>query len=434
MLAYFEKRFAIFGLIFLSDVIGVYSLFVDPDPAADSGGAYNPLYPVLSLIQYSVYGITFFLLVARPHGSVRTVLRDPLVWCLTLLAPLSFLWSDVGTDSLRKGVTLFQTSTFGLYLATRFTPREQIRLLTWALGLIALFSLLFTLAKPGSAIEAGANAGSWRGPFVQKNIFARVEVLSAAVFLVEIMLAQHPSRWIWGGFWLSLLLVFLTGSKTALLVFIALLILVPLYRALRWNTTIVIPIIITVLLIMGSLTTVVVGNWEGLLLGLGKDPTLSGRTHLWEIALEKIANRPWLGYGYMGFWQSRGEAFDIWKAVGYRPPHAHNGYINMALDFGYVGFGLFAMSIIVNFRRGIEWVRSGTTATEIWPILYVTFFFLYNYSESTIVQHNSLFWALYVAAGLTMRRVSRHRMAEAPPPPVVRRSPVSQESQFNPEA
>lgn len=407
LLNFLEKRFTIFALLFLSGVLRCQSLFSDPDPKADATGASNPLDPVMSLFQHGIYVVTLLLLLARWQGSIRTALRDPLVWLLTGTAMLSFLWSDFSSWSLAKGITTLQTVYFGLYMASRFTLKQQLQMLGWALGIIAVFSLLFTFAFHGAAVEAGANAGAWRGPFVQKNVLARIVVLGAIVFLLLALDSRRHRYWLWGGFGLCVLLILLTGSKTALLLFLLIVLLLPLYKALRWRDTKVIPLIITLILVAGSLAVLVTGNWENILLGMGRDPTLSGRTDLWELAIELISERPALGYGYQGFWQTGGGAEIIWKAEGYKPPHAHNGFVNITLDLGLIGLFLFLLTIAVTYFRAIAWLRTGKTTVELWPIFYVTFFFMYNHSENTIVEHNSLFWALLVAVALSMKRVRR---------------------------
>lgn len=412
MLDFLEKRFTIFALLFLSGVLRCQSLFSDPDPKADDPGASNPIDPLMSLLQQAIYGATLFLLIARHQGSIRAALRDPLVWLLAGIALMSFLWSDYSSVSLTKGITTLQTTFFGLYMASRFSSKQQLQMLAWVLGIIAVFSLLFTLGFPGAAIETGANPGSWRGPFVQKNVLARIVVLGAIVFLLLALESRRNRYWLWGGLGLCVLLILLTGSKTALLLFLVIVLLLPLYKALRWADTKLIPLLITLVLVCGSLAVLVTGNWENLLLGLGRDPTLSGRTDLWELAIELIAKRPWLGYGYQGFWQDGGGAEIIWKAEGYKPPHAHNGFVNITLDLGLIGLFLFLLTIAVTYFRSIAWLRTGKTTVELWPIFYVTFFFMYNHSENTIVEHNSIFWALLVAVSLSLKREMRIKHEE----------------------
>jgi exopolysaccharide production protein ExoQ len=73
------------------------------------------------------------------------------------------------------------------------------------------------------------------------------------------------------------------------------------------------------------------------------DPTFTGRTDLWNFALEKIAERPWFGYGFHSFWQI-GDISPAWagpRGFLQRTPHAHEGYLDLLLQGGIVGFSLF---------------------------------------------------------------------------------------------
>ncbi|HEY9630756.1 MAG TPA: O-antigen ligase [Coleofasciculaceae cyanobacterium] len=408
-----EKWFAVFSLIFLTGILRWSSLFVSPDAKAISTNEYNPFDPVNSLVQYAIYAISLFFIIARGKSTIRTAKGHILIWLLPVMAVISFLWSDFPDDSLRKGIATIQTSYFGLYFASRFTLKQQLQILSLVFGIVAVLSLLFGVLFRGAAIEAGANAGAFRGPFTQKNVLARVAVLGALVFFTNI-LENHPKKlFLWAGFAINVLLILLSTSKTALLLLLVIFMLLPLYKMLRWKTTLTIPIIITMILIGGSIMTIVLSNWELSLSAIGRDATLSGRTGLWEASIEKVLERPWLGYGYQGFWRDDGGATSIWLSEGYKPPHAHNGFINLPLDLGLIGLFIFLAVLVLNYFRSIAYLRSGKTMIDLWPIYYITFFFMYNHTENTIIEQNSIFWALLVAVVLSMRKNSRIQPIQA---------------------
>jgi exopolysaccharide production protein ExoQ len=399
-----EKWFTIFSLVFLTGVLSWSSLFVSPDPKAIDLAVVNPFDSIASLLQYAIYAIALFLLAARWRSSIRIAFGNPWIWLLPGLVLISFLWSDLPDWSLRKAIATIQTTYFGLYIASRFNLKQQLHLLAWAFGIVVILAILFTLAFPSAAIEAGANTGAWRGPFTQKNLLARFSVLGSIVFL---LLAREDwrYRWLhWSGFGLCVLLIILSTSKTGLLLFLIVSLLLPLYQALRWKGTTVVPLLIASILIGGSIAAVLVGNWEKILIGLGRDPTLSGRSELWALAIDHIKERLWLGHGYQGFWREDGAATLIWQLQGYKPPHAHNGFINMALDLGLIGLFVFLLAIGVSYVRSIQWLRLGKTSIELWPICYITFFFMYNHSENTIIEQNSIYWTLLVTVALSMHR------------------------------
>jgi len=398
----FEKWLTVLIMIFLTGILRWSSLYVSPDPELASANSYNPFDSLNSRIQHLIYSLTFLLLIARINTSILTLRRSYLIWILPVVCLMSFLWSDFPDWSLRKGIATMQTTYVGLYFASRFSIKQQIEILTISFAIVGILIALFSFAFPGAAIETGANAGALRGPFTQKNLLARIASLGAIIFFIALSNSHKSKKLLAFGLVSFIFIVLLTTSKTALLLIILLFVLVPLYRVTRWSYKIATPVIIVSLLVIFGSLFILSSNWESILLSLGRDPDLSGRTGLWLGAIEKIKERPWLGYGYQGFWQDGGAAMELWAKERYRPPHAHNGYINIALDLGLIGLGVFICLILVEFSKSISHVQKHRSALALWPILYMTFFVFYNYSENTIIEHNSIFWVLMVSLSLSV--------------------------------
>ena len=68
---------------------------------------------------------------------------------------------------------------------------------------------------------------------------------------------------------------------------------------------------------------------------LGRNITLTGRTEIWRVALEKNTDYL-LGHGLNAFWfTSQGES--VWKEIGMNPlSTVHSGYIETYLDGGMI--------------------------------------------------------------------------------------------------
>lgn len=93
------------------------------------------------------------------------------------------------------------------------------------------------------------------------------------------------------------------------------------------------------------------------------DPTFTGRTDLWTFAVQKIAEQPWFGYGFHSFWQV-GDASPAWQgAPGFlqRTPHDHEGYLDLLLEGGFVGFGLFVAMVLMVCR----WISRATDESPV---------------------------------------------------------------------
>lgn len=73
-----------------------------------------------------------------------------------------------------------------------------------------------------------------------------------------------------------------------------------------------------------------------------KDAGLTGRGYLWYRAQYIIAERPWLGTGYFGFWTpSNPDAIGFWRYFDIRQQGTafsfHNSYIQTIVETGYLG-------------------------------------------------------------------------------------------------
>jgi O-antigen ligase len=195
----------------------------------------------------------------------------------------------------------------------------------------------------------------------------------------------------------------LSDSGTGLIVFLTLVVLLPFYRALRLSDSLAIPFFITMITVAGGIALWAGTNWNDLLFSYGKDPTLSGRTHIWDAVIERLWQRPWLGYGYHGFWEEKGESVYVFRAVQYLVYQAHNGFLNIAIELGLLGLLCYSLSMLFTYIRAIKCVRSDQTSAELWPIIYVTFLLMFNYTETTTVEQNSIFWVLFVAISLSLK-------------------------------
>jgi O-antigen ligase len=191
----------------------------------------------------------------------------------------------------------------------------------------------------------------------------------------------------------------MAGSASAVAVLGCLTILAAVFRLLRWRLDIVVPALLLVMLVVMGAIGWVTANSNALLQLMGRDNTLTGRTDLWTLALEEIAHRPWLGYGYSAFWIYKLDY--VASLFDWGVPHAHNGFLELALNIGVIGVAIFTIGFIRSFARALRGLRIDTSAAGLWPILFLSFVLLYNLTESTVLGHNSLYWALYVSSGLT---------------------------------
>lgn len=400
-----EKGLVVFAFLYFTASLnflgGLPSDDANPQAATE---ALQSASPILLLLQLGMLGLTFLLICTQWQKFIYVASKRKFLWAVVALVLASVLWTTVPELTSRRSIIFFGTTCFGFYLAARYSLKEQMRLLAVALGIAIVLNVLFTLAFPAFAIEGGEHQGSWRGIYPQKNVLGRLMVISALNFLFLAFESRSYRYLMWIGFCCSVILLILSNSKTALVILLLLIILLPLYRAWRWNYSFVIPFFTIVLLVSGIITILLVGNLDAIASALGRDVTLTGRTGIWAIVVSKIAKHPWLGYGYLGFWRGlEGDSADIWYETYFLAPNSHNGFLDLALDLGLVGVLLFFLSFFKNCWRSLTWLRLNQSIEGLVPIVYLTYLFLYNITESTLITPpNTIFWPLYTAVTTSM--------------------------------
>lgn len=350
-----------------------------------------------------IYAVTIFLLIARWKKVIYVLSKDKFIWVLMVIIVVSVFWSYVPAMTLRRSLTMVGPTLFGLYFATRYSLKQQLQLLGWMFGIAVVLSLLFGVALPKYGVMGGMHAGAWRGIYFNKNSLGKMMIPSAMTFLL-LAFSTPRNRWLlWCGFSLSVSLLLLSTSKSSLINLVQLIAAFFVFRTFRWRYELMIPALIAIATVGGGLSVLFTANADTVLGSLGKDATLTGRTDLWPYVLEMIEKRPWLGYGYNGFWLGLdGESAYIWRATGWKPPNAHNGLLDLWLDLGLLGVSVFLLGFWTSLLRALAWARLSRTSDGLWPVIYITFMVLANLTESTLLERNNVCWVLYVAVALSV--------------------------------
>ena len=94
-------------------------------------------------------------------------------------------------------------------------------------------------------------------------------------------------------------------------------------------------------LLAATVGTVLVPSLSSAVAAILGNASFTGRTEIWDFAIDNILKRPVTGYGYGAFWDSvfYGGGSDAESWVN-SIKSAHNGYLSVALDLGLPGLGL----------------------------------------------------------------------------------------------
>ena len=88
----------------------------------------------------------------------------------------------------------------------------------------------------------------------------------------------------------------------------------------------------------------------------------SGRNLIWPYVIEKIRERPLVGYGRLGM-KTTGLQDFLWTELGEGFPHPHNVYLETLLDNGAIGLALVLPFYLVVVWKGLIVFRDPRSAT-----------------------------------------------------------------------
>ena len=125
---------------------------------------------------------------------------------------------------------------------------------------------------------------------------------------------------------------------------------------------------------------------------VGRDPTLTDRTVIWNAVLSQRTN-PLLGAGYETFWL--GTRLDrVWAIAGH-VNEAHNGYLEVYLNLGYIGLGLLVGMLLTGYRKIGNTVTSSLSlapfSLAVWSVM-----LFYNITEAAF--RSGLMWVAVLLA------------------------------------
>lgn len=355
---------------------------------------------------------------------------NPFLPILVALALVSLAWSiDESLSARRLARLVTMVGTCIAFVLMAWHARRLQDVVRPALTLMLLGSLVFGLLFPALAIHHEAAAelqGAWRGLANHKNGLGALACFGLIFwchgwFSGEV---RTPAALFGIGIAAACLVLSRSSTSMAASVFVVLFLAVGLRapaRLRRWLPTLV--VVLTALLLLYALAILGVIPGLGTLLaslaGLtGKDTTLTGRTGIWWILAEHIELRPFFGSGYAAYWTAGPmlgtESHEFVRRMqGFYPGSAHNGYLEVANDLGWVGLTGLLGYAAMHVRQSLQLLRLERSQA----VLYLAIFFqqaITNLSESHWFSVLSVDFVIMTLASTALARsLLEHRLRGA---------------------
>jgi O-antigen ligase len=386
-------------------------------PASSSANLIN------QLVFVSLAALAAAALWSRNAGVLRPLLQ-PSYGLVIFVLVFSLAQSIQPADALRALV--FSLIVAGLAATLYALPRDGVHfrnLLFAAAAITVGLSWLGVLIWPEIAIHSDVDpiepehAGSWRGHFTHKNIAGAMMAVMGIIGLYAWRSGQRRlGLAILVG---AVLFLYLTRSKTSFGLFPVVVILVLVAERIPFLLArlalLIGPVLALNLLTLGSALS---PDIRALNQALLSDPSFTGRYDIWRFGFEKLAERPWTGFGYESFWMTDLAKYGesklelAWSVGGI--VHGHNSYLDMAIALGWPGLAVivyaFVLKPVLDFHRAKPTRENrllASAACMIW--LFVS---LCMCLEVFYFRRADPIWVSLLIAVFALRLAASYRLAE----------------------
>ncbi len=311
------------------------------------------------------------------------------VWAVALgvIALFSYLFSVRSPEQLRALKTIFICiAMFGIYLVVYGRPREN-RVARTAILLVVLMSVLNNLIDVAGVYLFSVAEGRGAGFYGNPNI--------SAVYLVMGMIVTAslvPPRYrLWYCFLVGVGVI-ATFSRSGLLLWLVSVYGLgreQLFRLSKTALNVMVASIVALVIFMQVGENLVTGlgldkylsenATQRLHLDLDRDDSLQGRMEVARRSLELIQESPWVGHG-LG-------AHNLLKTR----VAPHNMYLLIGVELGILGVALYLFLLVTLWRVKSPVARVFAVALGVWSLF-----------DHNIVDHNGLWLAYAVLAGYAL--------------------------------
>ncbi|BDZ51501.1 hypothetical protein GCM10025867_37420 [Frondihabitans sucicola] len=382
----------------------------------------------LAMVAWSVV-----LVVRHPikAGRLPILLGLLLAWMIA-----SLIWSDYRSGSLLGIGTQLMTTVAPVAIVSTVSWPGIVKALGRALRSIVVLSLLFELVvsifvrHPFCPVYVDCSASSYPAAFnwtrdnlftggqIQglpgnSNLLAIFALLALIVTAVQAHARVISRREAWLGLVASILALGLTRSSTVVACLVVCAIVfgfavaarrIPLGR--RW-------VVAVGALVLAALVALVVTVGRGTILHvLGKSEDLTGRVTIWRDVVRLAVERPVVGWGWTGWWQPYLSPFaDLAHRKGVVYLQAHNAYLDVWFQLGFIGLGLFLAVLVTTASRSWWWATDRRmlgvgrpapwNSLDLLPLLLLATLLVHGLAESRL--NVEWGWALLVTICLSTR-------------------------------
>jgi len=303
-------------------------------------------------------------------------------------AIVSVFWSSLSVAAIMKSAALAMT-TFGAFcLVTRVDLDEIVRATALGLLILVAASAVCAVAVPDIGIDhSWMHNGQWQGVYESKQTLG---------FVGAYLMFLASYRKMTGQGWLAFLAVFLLASTCvfasesrgagAVALAACAMLVTSMWSVGCMRLYALLPFIMCVLAGLLILYFYATG-YDAIHIG-DASIDFTERTFIWHYAISHFNDAPLLGFGINGFWTIP-SIYDYFEQNhGWVLDNYHSGYIAILMETGFLGYTLFAASVLLFSHKILHLISARTIDRSHCALIigFVVLSFQTNFTETTFLR------------------------------------------------
>lgn len=393
----------------------------------------------ISWYGWGLVALSIIVLWAVVAIRLRVDLRRIPIALGTLLGLMvaSIVWSFYPGATAVGLLTTLATAFVGIVMAHTVSLAQLLRALgvalRWIIGLSLAFELFVAAVLQRPVLPFWV---SWEEPFPKAfywsrallfeggriqgipgnaNLLAFAALLGVVVFAIQVAERRVGAAAGWGWLGAALLTLALTRSSTVLVAGLAALVaLGVLLLARRLSTRGRLTLYGLTAAAAAGVVALALAFRATLLDLVGRSDDLTGRLDIWAAVIDLAEQRPLLGWGWVSYWAPWVEPFDDLVVInGVTYLQAHNAWLDVLMQLGWVGLVVFTILIVTTGARVLSWSvdaplgdAAPTAALRLLPALLLTVLVVHSLAESRLLIEGGLVLLVYLAVASRLRGVS----------------------------
>lgn len=370
---------------------GIFIIFLIIFSWANPSVIEKNLLCILIMIVYFTTLLSLVVISKKRRIIFRIFEKNILVFLIISFCFMSTIYSKNSQMTINQSIAILLLSLGTLNLCILYNEENILRIICFYICLSIISSVILFIISPNSTmtIAHGETLG-FKGVFGHKNVLGRTMLIGSII--IDYYYRRFDKSMYKYVKYACYIMAVMSKSATVIILLITYICYKYCKKLFRYNIYKTINFLVIILfIVLVSFNEYFIGSSiESIFYKTtGKTLQFTGRIPIWNFMIRSWKLRPITGYGYGGFWEDNQFIHDMLLTTQTSIPimGSHNGYFDLLVSMGLVGFILVSLILIKIYRE--NFYKNDYSTCIISMILICNLF-------DNVLLSNSLFWLLIV--------------------------------------